>query len=201
MKKTMAMFAVAAMAFSAQSAQINWGSQGALYNGAQMMTTVNGYTTQGYLVYLGPAGSTWVSAGFDPNAPIALGGDVVRTASANALGQIGTALSPYTGLTPGSTVVGAGPDIFTDGSSTFGIVFMSTGGAFGTDTYYFLGSPFAFDTTDTTAPGTYASTTSTYTYGQAVPSGSTWTPVTPIPEPGTAALALAGLALLIRRRK
>ena len=196
MKKTMTIFAVAAMALSARSAQINWGSQGFLFNGAQQMTTANGYSTTAYLVYLGTAGATWETSGFDATATFALGGDVLKTSTANALGSVSQTLSPY--LFNWGDSVGAGSDVMTDQSSTFGIVFLSTGGAFGTDTYYYLSNVFMVDTTDTTAPGTWATASNTYSYGQAVPSGSTWTPV---PEPATAALALAGLALLIRRRK
>lgn len=194
MKKTMAMFAVATVAFSAQAAQINWGSQGGLFNGAEQMRTSNGYSTTAYLVYLGTSGASW--GGFDATAPIAVGGDVLATATATTLGTVSQTASPY-GFNWGDTV-GAGSDVMTDGVSTFGVVFISTGGAFGATLHYYLSNTFTVDTSDTTLPGAWDSGTSTFAYGQAVPSGSTWTPV---PEPGTAALALAGLALLIRRRR
>jgi hypothetical protein len=73
----------------------------------------------------------------------------------------------------------------------------------GTDYFFFIGSngavgdavsatPWAIAATDPTGSDTFEwNTTSTY-------GGSTWVPV---PEPATAALALAGLAMLIRRRK
>ena len=196
MKKIIAMLAIASLAVSAQSAQINWGSSGALYNGTQQMTTANGYSTQAYLVYLGTSGSTWVSSGFDPTAPVAVGGDVLATKTANVAGSIAATVAPHWIFTPGVTTVGG--DTITDGSSTFGIIFLSSGGAFGTQVNYLLSNPFVFDTTPAAGQGTWTAGSSTFAYGAPVPSGSTWTPV---PEPATAALALAGLAMLIRRRK
>ena len=77
----------------------------------------------------------------------------------------------------------------------------------GTDYYFFVGSagsgadagsvtPWAITAVDNggTDTFTWATTASGASYGGA----STWVAV---PEPGTTALALAGLALLIRRRK
>ncbi len=199
MKKIIAMLAIASLAVSAQSAQITWGSSGFMFNGAQQMTSANGYSTQGYLVYLGTLGTTWETSGIDPTAPVVVGGDVLAgPKAANALGQVGTAGSVYGPFTPGTSTVGVDSDVITDGSSTFGIIFLSSGGAFGTTTHYFLSNPFVFDTTPAAGQGTWTAGTSTFSYAAPVPSGSTWTPV---PEPATAALALAGLAMLIRRRK
>ena len=198
MKKIIAMLAIASLAVSVQSAQINWGASGQLYNGAQVMTSANGYTTQGYLVYLGTLGSTWASAGFDATAPIAVGGDVLRTAPVNNSALLLPTAAPYAPFTPGVSTVGVDNDVITDGSSTFGIIFLSSGGAFGATTHYFLSNPFVFDTTPAAGQGTWTAGTSTFQYAAPVPSGSTWTPV---PEPATTALALAGLAMLIRRRK
>ena len=197
MKKIIAMLAIASLAVSAQSAQINWGSSGALYNGAQQMSTANGYDSVGYLVYLGTAGATWESSGFDPTAAISVGGDVLAGPKAdNVAGALAANVAPNWSFTPGVTTVGG--DTITDGVSTFGIIFLSSGGAFGTTTHYFLSNEFVFDTTPAAGQGTWLAGTSTFTYAAPVPSGSTWTPV---PEPATAALALAGLAMLIRRRK
>ena len=199
MKKFIALFAIAALAVSAQAAQINWGSQGVVYNGAEKMTTANGYTMTAYLVYLGTAaeGASWATSAFDPTAAVAVGGDVLAGPNPGSIpGTVSLTGASY-GFTDGAAV-GAGAGTMTSGQSTFGIIFLASGGGFAAQQHYFLSSTFVYDTLDVTTPGVWTPVNSTYSYGATVGTGSVWTPV---PEPATAALAIAGLAMLIRRRK
>ena len=84
--------------------------------------------------------------------------------------------------------------------SYFGLLYAYTSGS---DQYYFAGTVYQFSDTDTTH---YNSDLQTFTWKDdklATSTDSTgasqgWVAV---PEPSTAALALAGLALLLKRRK
>ena len=193
MKNTLLTMTILLSAFVAEAAQINWGSKGALYDGTTIMSKANGYSTTAYLVYLGSAGATWDS--FDVVSFASTKSDenvVAGPKNANDYGVVVATASPYA-VTVGAPV-GGGTDVLTDGSSTFGVLYLATGGSFGENTYYVTGDEFVYDTTSEN----YKAGTSTLTAQSSVPSGTTWTAV---PEPSTAALALAGLALLLKRRK
>lgn len=196
MKNKFAILAVFAMALAANGAQVNWGSNGILYNGTERMTTVNGYTTKAYLVYLGEAGSTW--GAIDSSYIDSISSTAVAEKTAAAPGTVAAASGDNPIFTAGTTLIKNSTDKYTYGVSTFGILFVSTnskdGHAWGSDTYYMTSDTFTLQNSG----DTYTAATETSTFQQAVPSGSSWTAV---PEPSTAALALAGLALLLKRRK
>ena len=180
---------LALVAVSASAAQIEWGTTGQLYNGQTAMTKNNGYSTTAYLVYL--AGGTWDS--FDMTSFAASPSGVVAGKTANALGTVSSTSGQYV-FSVGDTITGS-TDKIVDGSSTFGIVFLSTGTGFGDDKTYFVQSDvYTFDTTS----ANYDAGAETFSAKPAVGKGTTWTAV---PEPASAMLALAGVAMLIRRRK
>jgi len=199
--------AIAFFAIFVHGAQINWGNNAnAMYSTLvegvpttpQQMSTGNGYTITAYLIYLGESGATW-----DENftvtsaAPIPVGGDVLGTKNSNAAGRVSPTSNPLTGLNLDSTLIGAKGDVFTENVSTFGVLYIAT------NTGWDDGA-FAWHIS---IPYTYSSTIfqsgAKYTGGQyyiETPSTAMWTFV-PIPEPATAGLALAGLALLFRRKR
>ena len=180
---------LALVAVSASAAQIAWGTTGQLFNGDTAMTKANGYSTTAYLVYL--AGGTWDS--FDMTAFAAAPSGVVAGKTANALGTVSSTSGNYS-FAVGDTITGS-TDKIVDGSSTFGIVFLSSGTGFGDDkTYYVQSATYTFDTSSSN----YDVTEETFSAKPSMAKGTTWTAV---PEPASAMLALAGVAMLIRRRK
>ncbi len=189
MKKIVTLMVLALVAVSASAAQIKWGTSGQLFNDQTAMTKANGYSTTAYLVYL--AGGSWDS--FDMTAFAADTSSAIGTKTANVLGTVSTTSGFYT-FAVGDTIPGSS-DKIVDGSSTFGIVFLSSGTGFGDDkTYYVQSEAYTFDTSSSN----YNVIEETFTATPSVAKGSTWTAV---PEPASAMLALAGVAMLIRRRK
>jgi hypothetical protein len=188
MKKIVTLMVLALVAVSASAAQIKWGTTGQLFNDQTAMTTANGYSTTAYLVYL--AGGNWDI--FDVATFVADTSSALGTKTANIAGVVSPATGNYA-VNVGDTIPGT-TDKIIDGSSTFGILFLSTGGKFGADQYYYQSDVYTFDT----SASQYDAATEKFTATAAVSSGSTWTAV---PEPASAMLALAGVAMLIRRRK
>lgn len=195
--KTIITLVVAALAVGSQAAQINWGSQGYLYDGSTQMRSNQGYSTTAYLLYLGSgegADFGTIDADFFSN----LSDNAIAQKTANALGSVGATTGANIGFTPGTTTIGNTSDTYTYGSSVFGIVYvMSNPGKYEDDSYFYTTGPFTL----VNSGSTYAAATETTTFTAAVPNGSSWTKVPTVPEPSSAALALAGLALLIKRRR
>ena len=187
------------VALTTQAAQINWGSQGQMYDGTTLMTGANGYSITGYLVYLGTTGADWGSFSIS-TATLSVGGNVVATKAGNAAGgNLVAALSPF--AFANGDAIGSGSDVITDESSTFGIAYIATftDADDNVTTKYLLSDPFVYDTTPSQTGAAWNAGMNTFTYlSQNTGSGSTWTA---IPEPATAGLAIAGLALLFKRRR
>lgn len=193
MKRILLTMTVLLSALAAEAAQINWGSKGALYDGTTIMSKANGYSTTAYLVYLGSAGATWESFDVVSFANTKSDPDVVAgPKSANDYGVVVATASPYA-VTVGAPV-GGGTDVLTDGSSTFGVLYLATGGSFGETTHYVTGDSFVYDTTSSN----YKAGTSTLTAQSSVPSGTSWTAV---PEPSVAIMGLLGIGMLLKRRR
>ncbi len=186
MKSILAFSLIALTAICSQAATIKWGGTGQAYYGSTRLTS--GGTA--YLVYLGENQSNW--SGFDYANDFE--GSRLQSKSTAPLGAIGAANS-FT-ATEGSALGGIDSvsDKLTDGKSSFGVLFTTTQD--GKD-YYYLGDVFTFDTTS----GNYNGTTKIFTATSTVsPNASAqWSEA--IPEPATGALALAGVALLFKRRR
>jgi hypothetical protein len=192
MKTILAIVAFATLSMSASATQIAWGSTGALFNDQTQMTTKNGYSTSAYLVYLGDSTATWDS--FDIASFVSDTSSAVGAKTANAAGAVSYAKDNYI-FTVGDTIPNNAPAKIADGNSNFGVVFISSGTGWGDEqTHYFTSEV----TTFSTSGSDYSAATETFTTAPAVAQGSSWQTV---PEPSTAALALAGLALLLKRRK
>lgn len=185
MKKTFTFIAVAVFAMTSQGAQIAWNLSNVAFGGSKLADAGTEFVAS--LFYLGNGGSLAESYSADDIAAL----DIKESA---------------TGTT--SKAANAGTYTLTEGSDKNGDVFgmllsYTTGGK----TYYNIAattytlSGFA-DATSTVDSYKLAASAMTYTTADAsvtkASPGGGWTVV---PEPSTAALALAGLALLLKRRK
>ncbi len=190
MKKFVMIAAVALVAMSMQAAQINWGLTGQIkYNNTLVG---NGGATFTLVCLDGIA--DWATYAND----VALGATegVATTKKTNA-----GSMAPYT----------TGPWLYdwadtTDVASSkvakgtdFAFVVSYTSG---TDTYFWASD--VYTVTDSGANWTAAN--SAYTMSTTVANamgttGTNWTKAVAVPEPASAMLALAGVAMLIRRRK
>lgn len=186
MKNTLiALFA--SLAAYTQASTINWGADSAVYFGTEK---VKGGVTA-YLVNLGSSDS------WDAIDIAAINDDYeavvdVKTSAATTSKVVGKTV-----VTPGEVVGGS---TLVDGSTYFGqILFYKSGD----ETFYNVGPSYLFDTT-TTNPDIYDGTLETFNWRTTTVGSNSdkaaqgWTAV---PEPSTAALALAGLALLLKRRR
>ena len=174
------------MCVTAQSATIKWGGTGAVNYGDTKLK--NGAATA-YLVYLGESVTDWSSWSYSESFETSQ----LASKATTSLSSIGNGNT--FAVTVGSALGGISniSSVLKDGASSFGIIFTTTQD--GVD-YYYQGDVFTYDTSSSN----YSSTTDTFTSTTTVAPTATdkWTAV---PEPSTAALALAGLALLLKRRK
>ena len=189
MKQILATLAVLA-SISSFGATVNWGIGASYFE----TTRIAQGAAKAYLVYLGTS-STWDAFGTANIVEIAKNGST-EIASATSLANGGASGSLE--MTVGSTYVLNGTSVTAPASSNFGLLYVKgTGDA----AYYNAGSIYSFSEDDTQH---YNATLKTFTWKDdkiaTNPSSSAqgWVAV---PEPTTAALALAGLALLIKRRR
>lgn len=188
MKKLLTIVAFCATLAASQAAQINWGLTGAIqFDGTKV--GANGATLT--LVYLNTGASTWSA-----DALTIAQGKTTETAETVATKNTNNGSQALATASPWAYDWG---DTTTISSSTVkkGSVFayIATTVQDG-KTYYW-----ASDTYTVTDSGdNWDSTALKYTMSQTAASGpnNNWKAV---PEPSTAALALAGLALLLKRRK
>ena len=203
MKKISIVFVIVIMAICSKAAQVNWGASGQLYYGTTPMTPAAGYSVTAYLVYLGE-NATWDS-GFSvtSSSSISVGGDVLKSANLNAFGQIaptgGTAL---TALTDGVTKIGTDNDTFAYDVSTFGIIFIAKHTSWEEGEFaWLISDAYVFTTTPSQVGASWDGAKTTFEISTKVTnSPATWNFV-PVPEPATVGFALAGLALLFRRKR
>ena len=178
MKKIMTSIAIVMMALMSQAASINWGASGAIYYGDSVVG-IGG--AKAYLVYLGSAGSSWTDYSMTINETTG-----VLESSFVSSGNAG----PTSGISKSNT---AFPAADAGQNGAYGIVFTTVQSG---TVYQFQSQVYTADSSTLYNPGI-----SVYTWKPSDLSTAGHSNWTPVPEPGTAALALAGLALLIRRRK
>ena len=175
---------------SSFAATVNWGIGASYFD----TTKIAKNDATAYLVYLGPS-SSWSDYGTDTIVEIAKSGST-ENASAKSLANGGASGSLE--MTVGSTYTLNGTSVTAPAASNFGLLYVKGTGA---DAYYYTGSIYSFSEADTAH---YNATLKTYTWKDdkvASNSSSSAQGWVAVPEPSTAALALAGLALLLKRRK
>lgn len=191
MKRIIA-FALALMITGAASAAtLNWGATGQIFIGTQSAGTVGadpyGSLVTGYLVYLGGAGSTWGDVDAAGIAAGTVTEGVVASGTTTAFGTLLPTANPVI-VAEGAAIPGSSTGTFDLNDATFGILFVTVEAS----PQYITYGTFLHDESTN-----YAAATQTYTWGPAVPSGTSWTPV---PEPGTIMLALCGFGTMVVRR-
>ena len=191
MKKLLTLLAAIGLVSSASAVSITWNISNIAFGGNTLKSDT-GVTA--YLVYLGNGGSLETS--YDATAIESLASSAVDSVSGT--NTKGAAQNTYALPAPSS---GDFSDLNGD---TYGLLlsYVNEG-----KTYYNLGSA-TFTVSgvadETSSLNQFKPAATTFSYGTkndsatSVSPGGGWTAV---PEPSTAALALAGLALLLKRRK
>ena len=205
MKKTITFLSFFVLALTSQAVGFTWKSSAQVQFGDSLVSALTPNTYTAYLVYLGSG--SWGSTTIGESG-------LTFATSDKATGDSLTSLSGKTGALAKRNSQFSGSFDHAIGSTTSSGYTVAAGDYFGvylayTDgdgkTWYNLSSsvyqiPTSAD--DSTALDdasfAFASTKSELSSGSSVSAGGGWVAV---PEPSTAALALAGLALLLKRRK
>ena len=192
--KTLLTLLAIGLSISAQALSFTWGSgtTAISFDG----TTITDGSVKAYLFYLGSSSSaTWSIDGTENSGTTVQNTASTSTGFASTKGRISATFNQ----TYGSDI---GTGTFVDGA-TFGVFLTYTDA--GKTWYNYSGNTYtvsgAADDTSTLSAATFSfdlSSKTTLASGQSASAGGGWTAV---PEPSTAALALAGLALLLKRRK
>ena len=190
MKKFLTIAAVALVAMSVQAAQINWGLSGQVkFNGTNVGNGGATFT----LVCLDGI-TDWATYAND----VALGATdgVAATKKTNAGSMAPSTTGAYTFTWAGTTDVSAA-QVAKGTDFAFMVTYND-----GTDTYFWASDVFTVTDSGANYDSTYESFTMSTTTANAMgATGTNWTKATAVPEPASAMLALAGVAMLIRRRK
>lgn len=189
MKKITAIMIVAAMAFSANAVTLSWGTS-AVRVQFPTGTTVGDGSALGYLVYLGNTGSeTYTISDYMVTDP-------ESNTKASTIGGLGNGRIAGNFVTAANAALPGTSDLMVNGA-VFGMYIVKDGWInISSSTYTVAG---LVDDSSSIAGAVFAFSWEQNAPGVAATSGGGW--ATPVPEPATAALALAGLAMLIRRRK
>ena len=189
MKKLLTIAAIALVAGAASAVNMSWGTDAAVkFNGSNLKSD-SGVT--GYLVAATALSTYAVDAEFDAS-------------------KVGTILSEKNKTGATSKISGTWYDIDTDtygNGDTFAVLLKYVTTENGESvTYWNLSKDLVSMSGMATDPPTNADgTTSVFNYGMGtdptLKANGGWVKAIPVPEPATGALALAGIALLFRRRK
>ena len=190
MKKVLSLLAAFGLVASASAASLVWSVNAIAFNGATLKSDTS---LTAYLVYLGNGGS--LADSYD-TATIASSLTTVSTASGTT--SRGIATSTYNMTVDGDDWTVLNGDVY-------GVLLSYADSASG-KTYYNLASTtytVSGIADERSSLSNYTLTAASQNYTTAddsstIRAGGGWTAV---PEPSTAALALAGLALLLKRRK
>lgn len=199
MKKALAtMMMIGAAAVSAHALSFNWG-MGAVRAQFPTGAYVTDGSVTGYLIYLGSsAGATWNINGYGLDNSVVDSKASTSTGSPALMGRITDAFDDHAY----GGAIGDGSDVFGNGS-TFGMFLTYTDGS-GVEWFNLSATKYtvagAVNDGSVLSAANFAFDFTQNARGDALVAGGGWA-AAPVPEPGTAALALAGLALLIRRRK
>ena len=193
MKKTL-ILALLGVSVAAHAASFNWKSAVVQFDGNTLLSGVTAY-----LVYLGTdtSVSSLYTISYEEPGAITPASHVQTSTPKTGLVGKGTISSTYDDA---DSVGGDGSQVKT--GSNFGMYFIYNDG---TDKWYNFTTATVAMTTDATGAfeaktfGFDFSTKTTIESAGQTPSG--WTKINIVPEPSTAMLALAGLALLIKRRR
>ncbi len=188
MKKLLTLAALVAVSMSAYGASINWNISGI----NNVLDTYDGGTAANTTVYLILADAASLdtitsSTQFKTDFTTALNAITINTTASNAAGKKPAVVADIISTS----------ELLTAGTSyTFGMIYVSEDAS--GNGYYALstasGMAYTYDPEDPSAAQSVSLSWSTM-------NSSAWTQGYAVPEPATAALALAGLAMLIRRRK
>ncbi len=187
MKKTLAFLVVALVAMHTQGAQIAWTISNIAFDGSKLANAGTEFTAA--MFYLGSGGtlkSSYTAAEIEALSVVAS-----ETGTTGKAANTGT-FTLTVGTQKNDDVFGFYLKYVSGGKTYYNIV--------DSDALYTL-SGF---TDETSTPADYKLVASSMNYGTASGSPTKVTPGggwTAVPEPSTAALALAGLALLLKRRK
>ena len=189
MKKFMMIAAVALVAMSMQAAQINWGIAGQV----KFNNTLVGANATFTLVCLDGI-ADWATHAND----VALGATkgVAATKKTNAASVSMQNASPW-GFTFSDSTDIANNKIVNGTDFAFIVTYVD-----GTDTYFWASDVFEVSDTAANWNGINQTLTQNVLVANAMgANGTNWTKAVAVPEPASAMLALAGVAMLIRRRK
>ena len=179
---------VAALASTASALSFDWAATGVTFDSTKLKSNAG---VTGYLIYLASGSYSEVT----------LSADSTGTSVAESLGTIVSTANKTTAVSKLAGTASFDYGTYNNGD-VFGLVLTYADSSSG-KTYFNIASGTytlsgVSDETSTPSDASYSFSWSGPTESSKASSGGGWTAV---PEPSTAALALAGLALLLKRRK